>query len=383
MSVKTFIGKFQDYLFNLEPLYDRLKVESASKSDFYGAYQNTKDILNEFSTSIDFLEKEALDINKEMETIFKSMHNKLDKIEAFSSAIIGINSSGDDTKNLATINPYVLSDNPTWDTLQKCLVLPITKTYESIKPYTTVSRNGKGMSRFIIGDSYSTKYISVSKLTTTQLVSISFLNDSKEELEVQSIPSNINLYEVLISIPLTAKYITIEYYYDSSDELIIKPLTFKYQETEDIVLKEATYDYGDILVFNSNIDLPTGCYAELLLDMSFKDVNDREVNRIKTRLPINSDGLVVDKILTPDSNLIGFWEEGIYSEVSSKPSKDSYKVFREQQQKGVSLFTESALKFSIKNSKTIQIRANLRLTTLKNNTETPKVYSVIGMTKNA
>ena len=52
MSIKTFISEFQDYLFNLEPLFNRLDVKRASKTDYFGAHKNAENIIESFKDYI-------------------------------------------------------------------------------------------------------------------------------------------------------------------------------------------------------------------------------------------------------------------------------------------------------------------------------------------
>lgn len=384
MSIRSFISEFQDHLFNLEPLFNRLDIKRASKTDIFGAHKNAEEILDAFKQEVGFVETEALTIDSEVKEILASLNNKLDKLETFSSTIIGINSSQDSFKELLTIHPYILSNSVNWETIQKCILLPILSSYRTIKPYGEVLKSGKGVSRFLIDDAFSTKYITIQKLATTQLVSISYLNDDKDILSSTSLPNTINKIEVILEIPVNTKYILIDFYYETPQGLTITPLSFKHQPFDIVPLGKQTYDYGDILVFNSVVDLPTGCYAILDLNLSFLDVNNKEVLNKQVKLSLDSDGVLVKEASDKQVNDLvnGYWLNNIYTEdIISIPS-DAHIVYRNKSQGEVSLFTESALKFKVKNAKHIVVTASLQLYSFKNKTQTPRVFSLTGMTKN-
>lgn len=385
MSIKTFISEFQDNLFNFEPLFDRLDITRASKTDYYGAHKNAEDILELYKDSLEFIETNATGVDKEIQSIINGLNNKLDKIETFASTIIGINSSQDSFKELLTIHPYVLSEVVNWETIQKCTLLPILSTYRTIKPYGEILKDGKGIARFIIGDEYSTKYITIQKPSTTQLVSISYLNDEKEQLSSTSLPNTLNKTDIILEIPISTRYITIDYYYESTDPISIVPLSFKHQVTDVVPIGKKTYEYGNLLVFNSNVDLPAGCYAILDLNLSFTDVNNREVLNKQVQLSLDSDGVLVDlyQNLKETDTVVGYWLNNIYNDTDFSNIPDNAMVlFRKEKDNIIDVFTESALKFDVKNAKNIVVTASLKLYSLKSNTQTPRVFYLTGMTKN-
>lgn len=384
MSIKTFIAEFQDYLFNFEPIFDRIDTKRASKTDYFGAFKQAEEILEEYKESLDFLEREALTVTNEIETILNSLDKKLDKIETFASTIIGINSSQDTYKELLTINPYLLTELPDWETTQKCVLLPIISTFREIKPYSSVVKDGKAVAKFTIGDQYSTKYLAIKKSVTTQLISISYLNDNKEVLETVSLPSTLNKSDITVEIPLTTRYVSLDYYYDTDHLVTITPLSFKHSPFSDTSLPTKEYEYGSLLVFNSNIELPLGCYASLDLHLSFKDVNGTEVVSIQAVLPLNSDGYAVKQAkYLSDEKVKGYWLNSVYSEENLENiPPDAYVLYRPKYDTSAQIFTEAALKLNVKNAKTVKVEATLKFYSLYKQTHTPRLFYLTGMTKN-
>lgn len=384
MSIKTFVSEFQDYLFNLLPVYDRLNIDKTSKTDFYGAAKNAEEILEKYGDSLEFLEKNALSVPDEINTILNSLDNKIEKINTFATTIIGINSTENFDNELLTIHPYVLSDYENWELKQKCLLLPILSTYIVLQPYTTITSSNKGVSKYIIPSSSSSKYLNVSKKHTTQLTSITYLNDSKEVIETSVLTNSLNKLEIILEIPLTTRYITLDYYFDEEDLITVTPLSFKHETSSRTSLSRKTYDYGNILAINSTLDLPNGCYAQLELELSFKDINGTEISKKKAILPLNNDGLALERYSKVKGvTVYGYWLNSHYIEDDLQNIPDeAYVLYKPTQEDGISAFTESALKLSVKSAKTIDVSSTLVFNSLASNSLTPRLKYLTGLTKN-
>jgi hypothetical protein len=93
MSIQKFVSEFQDHLFNQMPLFDRLNIERASKTDYFGAHKNAEEVLERYKESLQFLEENALNVTDEVETILNSLDKKIEKINTYATTIIGINST--------------------------------------------------------------------------------------------------------------------------------------------------------------------------------------------------------------------------------------------------------------------------------------------------
>ena len=123
MSIQTFVSEFQDYLFTKRTYLYSLTNDNLSASNIELAFKQTEQILEEFKTNIDFLEREGRSIDSELETMFNSLENKIDKINRFSSALIGINTTTDTAGKVLTLTPYQFDATlPNWEHIQKCYI---------------------------------------------------------------------------------------------------------------------------------------------------------------------------------------------------------------------------------------------------------------------
>lgn len=391
MSIQNYVSEFQDYLFNQMPLFDRLNIERASRTDYFGAHKNAEEVLERYSASLQFLEDNALDVSNEIETILNSLENKIEKINTFATTIIGINSTEHFDNELLTIQPYVLNDNKNWEVNQKCLMLPVTSTLQTLSPYSSSNNSKKGVAKFLIDDSKATRYININKLNTTNLTAITYLNDTKDVIETVSIPNNFNRLSIILEIPIVTRYAIIDYYADTvkvgekyimADKLKLIPLTFKHDPFSITSLPTYSYVYGDIFTINSNIDLPFGCYVTLRLDMSFRDINNKEISKKEAVIPLNSDGLAVKQYEDGDK-VYGYWLNNIYEETNlNSISRNAISVYKPTQEEGIESFTESALKLNVKNAKTILITPTLYMYSLGSASLTPRIFYLTGLTKN-
>ena len=391
MSIQKYVSEFQDYLFNQMPLFDRLNIERASKTDFYGAHKNAEEVLERYSESLQFLEENALNVSAEIDEILNSLEKKIEKINTYATTLIGINSTEHFDNELLTIQPYILSDNENWEVNQKCLMLPVVSSLTTFYPYYEDNNDKKGVSKFLLDDSKATKYINIKKLNTTNITSITYLNDIKDIIETVTLTNNLNRLNLVLEIPIVARYVIIDYYgetvlvgskYKLVDKLKIIPLTFKHEPYSITSLPTYTYTYGDIFSINSHIDLPFGCYSILNLELSFKDINNKEIVKKNSIIPLNSDGLAIKQYREGDS-VYGYWLNGIYEDLNltSIPINTTV-VYKPIQEEGIEVITESALRFNIKNAKTIDITPTLYLYSLASTSLTPRIFYLTGLTKN-
>mgnify|MGYP003588374912 FL=1 len=384
MSIQKFVSEFQDHLFNQMPLFDRLNIERASKTDYFGAHKNAEEVLERYKESLQFLEENALNVTDEVETILNSLDKKIEKINTYATTIIGINSTENFDNELLTIQPYVLSDLENWETTQKCLLLPILSSYRIVQPYTTLKSGNKGVSKFLLSDEQSTKFISLKKKHTTQLTAVTYLNDDKDKLETVTLAGGLNKLNIILEIPITTRYIIVDYYYETDDELILTPLSFKHEQESYTNLPTYTYEYGDIFAINCNADLPFGCYVTIELSCSFKDINNIEIAHKKMLIPINSDGLAVRPYSEIENETVyGYWLNSVYEEenLDSIP-QHAIVTYKPKQEDGVTLFTEAALRLSVKGAKTIEVTPTVHLQSLASSTLTPRILYLTGLTKN-
>lgn len=271
--------------------------------------------------------------------------------------------------------------------MEECITLPILSTHKEIKSYSNTITNNRCISRFLLDTKFATKYLNIVKDKTLNIVSISYYNDSKEFLSTTELIDSLNKTKIVVEIPVNTRYITIESIFESNNNsLYLIPLSFNHKPSSRISLPTKKYEYGNVLSFSFNSEIPEGCYVILDLQLIFRDVNHKEVYSSSIKLPINSDKKLLKKYsnIKEDDKIVGVWLEGIYTEnVEDKVDERCYVTTELKATDNIEYYTESSLLFkNIKNSKTIEVVPTLEMYSMKKTTITPKIYSITGITKN-
>lgn len=388
MSIKTFVSEFQDYLFVKRSYLQQLTESDLSASNIELAFRQTEDMLEEFKTNVEFLEKNGRSINEELLEMFNSLEKKVDKINRFCSALIGINSTIDSSDKILTLSPYTFDNTlPNWEHVQKCYMLPPKSSYVTVKPYSnnTSLDSKKGLAKFLIDDTFSTKYLKISKDYATNINNIVFLNSVRDVIAEESLLSNLGQTEVILNIPSSTRLINIEYEYAVNANLELVPLSFYHESESFIALEDVTYKYGDNLLFNIKSDLPFGCYAQIKLDLIFKDINDKTVHTETSWYPIDNDGRILTKkkFITTEK-ITRVWSEGLFVDVNDESliDEDSYVLCEPEYTEQFAPITESSFKMKVKHASSVMISPTLQLYSLLNQTSTPRIYTITGLTKN-
>lgn len=389
MSIKTFISEFQDYLFVKRSYLQQLTDSDLSASNIELSFKQTEDLLEEFKTNVEFLETNGRSINKELLEMFNSLEKKVDKINRFSSALIGINATTDSSDKILTLAPYTFDNTvPNWEHVQKCYMLPPKSSYTVVKPYSnnTVDNSKKGLAKFLIDDTFSTKYLRISKDYATNVNNIVFLNSVRDVIAEESLLSNLGQTDVVLNIPSSTRLINIEYEYAINPDLELTPLAFYHEPESFIDLEDITYKYGDSILFNIKSDIPFGCYAQIKLDLVFKDINNKTVHTETSWYPIDNDGrILIKKKYLKDETIYRVWSEGLFVDVEDDAliSEDSYVLCDPTYSEHFSPITESSFKMQVKHAYSVLISPTLQLYSLLNQTSTPRIYTITGLTKNA
>lgn len=388
MSIKTFVSEFQDYLFIKRSYLQHLTDSDLSASNIELAFKQTEELLEDFKTNVDFLETEGRNIDEELIEVFNSLEAKIDKINRFSTALIGINSTVDSSEKILSLIPYQFDNKvANWEHIQKCYMLPPKSSYVTIQPYSNnvdiVAR--KGIAKFLIADTFSTKYLRIAKDYATNVRNVVYLNSVRDVVSQEALLTNLGQSEVLLNIPTTARLVNIEYDYTTDNSLELTPLAFYHERESSVTLDTHSYAYGDNLLFNVKHDIPFGCYAQIKLDLMFKDINDNILKKETRWYPIDNDGRVVlKKRFVTTEKIIRVWSEGLFLDVTDKDliHDDDYVLCDPLYEESFEPLTESSFKMKVKHAKTVLISPTLELYSLLSQTSTPLIFTITGLTKN-
>ena len=388
MGIRNFISEFQDYFYVRRSIIERLDENSLSTSNIEVAYKQTEDLIEDFKTNLEFLDKETNEVLKEIDDIIGSLDNKIEKINRYAEAIKDINTSSDDADKIVEIHPYEFNTaSNNWEYNSRCYMLEPKSSYVVVRPYSTaVDKNSKkGLSKFILDDAYSSNYIVINKEFSININNIVYMNSSREEIKIESLNTNLLSTRNIIAIPQNTSYINIEFSYDTEPSFSITPLSFYHHPKAIITLDKNEYKYGDILSFNQKSEIPFGCYAQVMLNCVFKDVNGNVLKVTDCWYPIDNDGLIIiEKSKITTEIVYKVWKDGAFKDIkdlSTIGDKD-YILCKPTYETSVRPNTESSFLLNVKNAKTITIQPTLYMYSLMNEALTPRVYSLTGIIRN-
>ncbi len=388
MGIRNFIAEFQDYFFIKRPILERLEENSLSSSNLELSYKQAESIMEEFKTNLEFLDVESIEVLKEINEVMNSLENKIDKINRYADAIKEINTTADESESVVYINPYQFDiTSKYWEHNSKCYMLEPKSSYVIVKPYTyaTDPVSKKGLSKFVIDTTFSTKYILIKKPRDLNINNIVYLNTAREVLKAESIDVNSDFESNILTIPSNTKFVNIEYTYDSSHDFSITPLSFYHHPAGVLSLESVNYKVGDLLLFNAKKEIPFGCYLQIMLSCTFKDTNNNILSTEEIWYPIDNDGMVVLKkehISTEVPKRV--WKEGSFKDITNLDTvpDNSYVLCKPTYPSTFQVNTESSFSLSVKNAKTVTIQPTLYMYSLLNETLTPKLFSLTGIIKN-
>lgn len=396
MTMSTFSSNFQDNYFTQIPILYLLNLEADSDTDIFVTIQHTLGLLTNFATNADFLNRESASIQAEMDGIFNSLETKVSKINSYAQAIIGLNSTFEDEYNIKNVNLYNLKTNTDqWEYMQKCLTLPMLSSYHEVASYKTISESTANLNSysFVLPLSTSYKSISIKKsATTTDVLKVTFIDSNKKVLQQLSLDTNIDENYLVVNIPLGTYILVVDAQVDNSnDALTLIPLTFHFKPNATISLETMRYDFAEYFTLQSKTDIPKDCFLQLDLQLIFYDVNGNITTNDQVKMSINNSGLLIDqkRNVRPTDTIVSLYKDGVVSDVVSlgidlKAIDDNdYVLYRRVLNGVIDIISDNTLKFNLQNSVSFDCIPTLNMYSLTQPTLTPKLFNLIGITKNA
>lgn len=391
MTIQSFTKEFQDYLFARNPIFHLLiEANNISHTDLYAVLKHTEELLKDFSDSPRFLEKETESIDKEVDTIFNSLFAKLDKINNYSEAMINLNSTFDDRYSIKNIHPYSLqTDTKEWNYIDNAIRLPGISTNIEIKHYKKLFDIQTKKSTFFFMLPLTTTYTSINiskKEISADVISLEYLGKSKSTIKKEFLSSNSNKLNIPVDIPLGTQIIVIETIDSLSENITITPDIFDYKEYHSISLQPFTYQYTDFFTIQTSTNIPANCYISVDLQLVFFDVNNKPLEIKHFSLALDNNGNNVDfyKNVKEYEEILYVYRD--FTRFKVDPDivigENDIIIYKPVKDKDIFLTTEDTLKLNIRHAKSFKCIPTLSLYSLTNQKQTPKLYSMTGITKN-
>lgn len=286
MAIDSFLNEYRDYMYTKNTLMGYLDHKSTS-SDIYVVVKHCISVLKELQTNMLYLDKNLIDIEREIESIFNNVFRKIEKIEDIAEGYQNLNTNELSSDTIKSFNGFDIQNKELFDQYYKGLTLP---RKNKVKSLTTnfIERNninGKEVYKgFIDKDTFFVKILTEDS-TKTLIKKVEIYTKQDELLD--------EIYDkTLIELPKNAYQVVV--YTDNTEANVpnytrMDVLNDTFVDRASVNLKEETFlNNGKLFKLNINYSLPTQCYATLKLIFKYKNKSTNKAEQVTVYTSINN-----------------------------------------------------------------------------------------------
>ena len=286
MAIDSFLNEYRDYMYTKNTLMGYLDHKSTS-SDIYVVVKHCISVLKELQTNMLYLDKNLIDIEREIESIFNNVFRKIEKIEDIAEGYQNLNTNELSSDTIKSFNGFDIQNKELFDQYYKGLTLP---RKNKVKSLTTnfIERNninGKEVYKgFIDKDTFFVKIL-MEDPTKTLIKKVEIYTKQDELLD--------EIYDkTLIELPKDAYQVVV--YTDNTEANVpnytrMDVLNDTFADRASVNLKEETFlNNGKLFKLNINYNLPTQCYATLKLIFKYKNKSTNKAEQVTVYTSINN-----------------------------------------------------------------------------------------------
>ena len=286
MAIDSFLNEYRDYMYTKNTLMGYLDHKSTS-SDIYVVIKHCISVLKELQTNMLYLDKNLIDIEREIESIFNNVFRKIEKIEDIAEGYQNLNTNELSSDTIKSFNGFDIQNKELFDQYYKGLTLP---RKNKVKSLTTnfIERNninGKEVYKgFIDKDTFFVKILTEDS-TKTLIKKVEIYTKQDELLD--------EIYDkTLIELPKDAYQVVV--YTDNTEANVpnytrMDVLNDTFADRASVNLKEETFlNNGKLFKLNINYSLPTQCYATLKLIFKYKNKSTNKAEQVTVYTSINN-----------------------------------------------------------------------------------------------
>lgn len=286
MAIDSFLNEYRDYMYTKNTLMGYLDHKSTS-SDIYVVVKHCISVLKELQTNMLYLDKNLIDIEREIESIFNNVFRKIEKIEDIAEGYQNLNTNELSSDTIKSFNGFDIQNKELFDQYYKGLTLP---RKNKVKSLTTnfIERNninGKEVYKgFIDKDTFFVKILTEDS-TKTLIKKVEIYTKQDELLD--------EIYDkTLIELPKNAYQVVV--YTDNTEANVpnytrMDVLNDTFVDRASVNLKEETFlNNGKLFKLNINYNLPTQCYATLKLIFKYKNKSTNKAEQVTVYTSINN-----------------------------------------------------------------------------------------------
>lgn len=311
MAIDSFLNEYRDYMYTKNVLLDSINL-AKSDADIYVVVKHCIKILKELQNSMLYLDKNLIDVEKEIESIFNNVYKKIDKIEDIAEGYQNLNTNELSSDNIKSFNSFYIQDKNLYDEYYQGLALARKNRIKSLTTNIIERNNINGKETykgFIDRDTFFIK-VKIKDPLQTILKKVEIYSKNFELIE--------EIFDkTFIKIPKDAYQVVV--YTDNVDSTItnysqLDILNDTFSERATISLKEETFlNEGKLFKLNINFSLPTESYVTLKLLFKYKNkiTNKSEQVIVYTSINNSKEVIVSKNEAKPDSKLKDIYKNDI------------------------------------------------------------------------
>ena len=286
MAIDSFLKEYRDYMYTKNVLLNQINTNSSS-SDIYVITHHCINILKELKSQMSYLDRNLIDIEKEIDSVFENVYKKIEKIEDIAEGYQNLNTNEIASETIKSFKSFKIQDRNLYDAYYEGITLPRTNMINNLVP-NLIERNNIDTKEYYKNISYEDDYYIKIKLqdeNKTILKKISLY--SKDEKLIEEIYDKTfikvskDIYNIIIHTDNTEVN---SVNYTSMD--ILKD-TFT-QEAPVTLTEESFINEGNLFKLNINYEVPTQCYATIKLIFKYRNTETNKNDQVIVYTSLNN-----------------------------------------------------------------------------------------------
>ena len=307
MAIDSFLKEYRDYMYTKDVLLSRLNSESSS-SDIYVITHHCINILKELKSQMAYLDKNLLDVEKEVDLIFENVYKKIKKIEDIAEGYQNLNTNELAEESIKSFKSFKIQNRSLYDEYYKGLTLPRTNKVNSLSTNFIERSNidGKEHYKNLVFDEDFFIKVNLVDSNKSILKKVSFYNKNDRLIEEVYDKSLIKTPKETNKIIVHTDNTTSEL----SNYTTLDILNDKFSKNVSISLEEESFlKEGNLFKLNIDYNLPTQCFTTLKLMFKFKNLETKKNDQVIIYTSLNNDRniLIKKNEAKPESILKDFY----------------------------------------------------------------------------
>lgn len=295
ITIDKYLAEYREYMFTKDLIIRELNNRDLTRSDIYVITEHSYYLIKSLLNSTVFLDTALIDIEEEIEDIFKHINSKLDKILELSEAYQKLNTSELLEEPINSFSVFDIKASSNYNTYFKALTLKNTTKTRVVIPNVLTKTNKNTKEVYLIDKEIEGDFIQFKKIKEN--------NTLLKGIHIYDVNNNlINTFQEFSMISLDKSISRIEVITDNAD---LNNISFTqgsvynpyYQKHSSIKLNSIIFNKeGSLFKLNSSYTLPTECYITAKITFEYKDSNTNQPKQETLYISLdNSQEVLVEK----------------------------------------------------------------------------------------